>query len=355
MNWDGRWVLAAAAAALLATGAPALAQNVEAGVRAWEAGNYEEAIRNWRPLADSGDQDAQFNLGHAYRLGRGVPQNMTLAEQWYERAARAGHVEAQAMYGLILFQNNRRQEALPFIQRAAERGDRRAQYVYGTALFNGDVVARDWPRAYAFMSRAAAQGLPYAQSQLTEMEQHITPEDKARGTELAQQMAASAPPAAAPTRVASAAPPVSNRPAPAPSQSAPQIAQANVPTTPAANRPPPGANPPPRPVQPQAPAPRPVQPQPQAQAQASPPPARPAAPASMAAASGRWRVQLGAFSNEANARRAWTGVAGRLPGLQPFFVRAGAVVRLQAGPLASRTAADHACSAARQACFPVAP
>ena len=68
--------------------------------------------------------DAQFNLGHAYRLGRGVPQNMNLAEQWYERAARAGHVEAQAMYGLILFQNNRRQEAMPFIQRAAERGDR---------------------------------------------------------------------------------------------------------------------------------------------------------------------------------------------------------------------------------------
>jgi cell division septation protein DedD len=75
----------------------------------------------------------------------------------------------------------------------------------------------------------------------------------------------------------------------------------------------------------------------------------------MAAASGHWRVQLGAFSNEANARRAWSGVAGRLPGLQPFFVRAGAVIRLQAGPLGSRAAADRACSAARQACFPVSP
>jgi len=348
MKWDGRWVVAAAAAALLATGAPVAAQNVEAGVRAWEAGNYEEAIRNWRPLADSGDQDAQFNLGHAYRVGRGVPQNMTLAEQWYERAARAGHVEAQAMYGLILFQNNRRQEAVPFIQRAAERGDRRAQYVYGTALFNGDVVGRDWPRAYAFMSRAAAQGLPYAQSQLTEMEQHIPAEDRARGAEIAAAMAASTPAAPAPTRVASAAPPASppsaNRPAPTPSPPAPRVAQTNVPPAPA-NRPP-TANPP---------APRPVQAQAQAQTQASPPAPRPSAPASMAAASGRWRVQLGAFSNEANARRAWTGVSGRLPGLQPFFVRAGAVVRLQAGPLANRAAADRACAATRQACFPVAP
>ena len=100
-----RALASAAVAALIVLSAPAAAQSVEAGVQAWQSGNYEDAIRQWRPLADRGDQDAQFNLGHAYRLGRGVPQNMNLAEQWYERAARAGHVEAQAMYGLILFQN----------------------------------------------------------------------------------------------------------------------------------------------------------------------------------------------------------------------------------------------------------
>src|SRR5918993_3622811 len=155
-------LMSAAAAALMIVAAPAWAQSVEAGVEAWQAANYDEAIRQWRPLADLGDLDAQFNLGHAYRLGRGVPRNMNLAEQWYERAARAGHVEAQAMYGLILFQNGRRQEAMPFVQAAAERGDARAQYVYGTALFNGDIVARDRPRAFAYISRAAAQGLPYA-------------------------------------------------------------------------------------------------------------------------------------------------------------------------------------------------
>src|SRR5688572_19858610 len=197
----GHWLVGAAAAALVALGAPALAQDVEAGIRAWQAGDHAEAVLNWRPLADRGDQDAQFNLGHAYRLGRGVPQNMNLAEQWYERAARAGHVEAQAMYGLILFQNGRRQEAMPYIQNAAERGDQRAQYVYGTALFNGDIVAQDWPRAYAFMTRAAAQGLPYAQSQLAEMERHLTEQDRNRGVELARAMDRQAP-----TQVASATP-----------------------------------------------------------------------------------------------------------------------------------------------------
>ncbi|HWT11904.1 MAG TPA: tetratricopeptide repeat protein, partial [Allosphingosinicella sp.] len=194
MRKDRRlWLVAAAGAVAAGLALPALAQSVQAGVEAWQAGDHAAAVRNWRPLAERGDADAQFNLGHAYRLGRGVPQNMAMAEQLYERAARAGHVEAQAMYGLILFQNGRRQEAMPYVQRAAERGDARAQYVYGTALFNGDVVGRDWPRAYAFVTRAAAQGLPYAESQLREMDRHLSEQDRSRGVELARAMDREAP------------------------------------------------------------------------------------------------------------------------------------------------------------------
>src|SRR6185503_11457379 len=83
------------------------APSVRAGVEAWQAGNYAVAIGNWRPLADRGDADAQYNIAQAYFLGRGVPQNSNLAEQWYQRAARQGHEEAQANYGLLLFQNGR--------------------------------------------------------------------------------------------------------------------------------------------------------------------------------------------------------------------------------------------------------
>ncbi len=324
-------------AAALALSAPLFAQDlagpsVEAGFTAWQAGDYDAAVRNWRPLADRGDADAQFNLGHAYRLGRGVPQNLTLAEQWYERAARSGHMEAQAMYGVILFQNGRRTEAMPFIQRGAEAGDPRAQYVYGTALFNGDLAPRDWVRAYAMMSRSAAQGLAPAATQLAEMERHIGSDEVARGRELAEALARQAPPPS--IALAEAAPP------PAPPAPARQPTVAPVPVPPSA------AVSPPEPAPAPAPAPTPA-----------PPPAaasRPAAP-TLARGGGRWRIQLGAFSSEANARAAWSGVAGRLPGLQPHYVRAGNVFRLQAGPLADRAAATRACTAARQACFPVAP
>jgi len=328
----------AAAAALAATAMPALAQDVvrdaravEQGVRAWASNDYAAAVRLWQPLAQRGNADALFNLGHAYRLGRGVPQDMRAAEQHYQRAAEAGHVEAQAMYGLILFQNGRRQEAMPFVKRAAEQGDARAQYVYGTALFNGDLVERDWPRAYAFMTRAATQGLPYAQSQLREMEQHIPVQDRNRGTQLAAEMArgstagASAAPASAPAQtrppVAVTRPPRIASTEVAPSTVAPARETPPVRTPPATQRPP-------------------VQ----------------SAPAQPAPATGRWKVQLGAFSSDANARRAWSQVSGRLSGLQPFYVRAGNLVRLQAGPIASRAAAERVCaSLSGQGCFVVAP
>src|SRR5215217_2635725 len=187
------WALAAVAAAAVSVGAGSAFADVRAGIEAWRAGNYEAAIREWRPLADAGDADAQFNLGQAYRLGRGVPADAALAQTWFERAARQGHAQAEANLGLSLFQTGERERAVPWLQKAADRGDPRAQYYLGTAHFNGDLVPLDWPRAYALMRRAADQGLPQARESLTQMEAHLSPQDRARGTQLAEQMAASAP------------------------------------------------------------------------------------------------------------------------------------------------------------------
>ncbi|MEA3045822.1 MAG: uncharacterized protein QOJ53_154 [Sphingomonadales bacterium] len=306
--------------------AAAGAGDVRSGIDAWQAQNYDEAVRIWRPLADRGDADAQYNIAQAYFLGRGVPQNANLAGQWYERAARQGHEEAQANYGLLLFQNGRRREAVPWLERAAGRGDPRAQYVLGTALFNGDIVAQDRPRAYALMSRAAAQNLPPAVTQLATIERDLTPQERARGVELAREMRTAPPP----VQIAAAAPPRSRAPTPVP-----------VPASTGPQR---------RQPQPQAPAvsPRARPDHPPTQTAARPAPVQ-------AAAGGRWRIQLGAFSNEGNARRAWGAAAGRLSGLSPYYVRAGNVIRVQAGPLRDRAAALRACAAAGHGCFPVAP
>jgi uncharacterized protein len=316
----GRHLLVASSAAALAFsagafGAGSALADVKAGVDAWQGGNYPAAVAQWRPLADRGDSDAQFNLGQAYKLGRGVPADLRAAQGWFEKAAQQGHSQAQANLGLILFQNGSRQAAMPWIRKAADAGDPRAQYVLGTALFNGDVVAKDWPRAYALMQRAAAQGLPQAATNLQAMDKYIPLQQRQQGLALARSMEQPA---------AAAAPLRQPRPAGA-------VARAPVPAS--------------RPAQPVA---------------AAPAPRVPASPA-RAAAAGAWRIQLGAFGNATNARRHWDSVrakAGALASLKPNFVPAGAVTRLQAGPVASRAAADRLCAAAKaagSACLPVAP
>lgn len=308
-----RFLILASAAAGLTFGAGAALADVKAGVDAWQAGNFAAAVKEWRPLAEQGDADAQFNLGQAYKLGRGVPANLQVAQGWYAKAAQTGHSQAQANLGLILFQNGDRKAAMPWIRKAADAGDPRAQYVLGTAMFNGDHAKKDWPRAYALMTRAAAQGLPQAASSLEAMDKYIPLDERQSGIALARRMETGG------ASLAAAA--VAHPPRPA----AQTVARVEVP--------------------PSAPA-------RQAAAPASPAPA---------ARGGGWRVQLGAFSNAANAQRHWNAVkakAGALGALQPQVVQAGSVTRLQAGPLASRADAARACAAAKaagSACFPIAP
>ena len=58
-------------ALLAALAAGPAAADVKAGVDAWSRGDYTAAVREWEGPASEGDPDAMFNLGQAYRLGRG--------------------------------------------------------------------------------------------------------------------------------------------------------------------------------------------------------------------------------------------------------------------------------------------
>jgi uncharacterized protein len=168
-------------------GAPAFA-DTKAGVDAWQAGDYATAIKEWRAAAEAGDPDAAFNLGQAYKTGRGVPQDLNLALDWYGRASRGGHIQASDNYGLTLYQLGRKSEAMPYIQASSARGEPRAQYVYGAELFNGKLIEKDWPRAYAMMNRASAQGLAPASRVLAEMDQHIPLDQRQQGLALSAQL-----------------------------------------------------------------------------------------------------------------------------------------------------------------------
>lgn len=294
------------AAAGIALAAPlALAQEnpVKAGVEAWERGDYKGAVDRWRGPATKGDADAQFNLGQAYKLGRGVPANLDQAELWYSKAAGQGHEQAEASYGLALFANGKRDKAAPWLQRAAGRGDPRAQYVLGTMYFNGDVVQKDWVRAYALVTRSSQSGLAEASGALAQMDKYMTVQDRQAALTLARKYEQEA-----------------NR-APLPGTAPPIEVASTQPPRATSVRTPPRPTPTPAPVR------------------TSPAPS----PTSTAIRDGGWRLQLGAFGDPGNARKLWGQVGGRFPGRSVSYVKAGTLTKVLVGPFASRAEAAGAC------------
>ncbi len=63
----------------------------QAGVEAYNRGDYATALKEWRPLAEQGDASAQHNLGWMYHLGQGVPQDDVQARMWLNLAAAQGN------------------------------------------------------------------------------------------------------------------------------------------------------------------------------------------------------------------------------------------------------------------------
>ena len=49
------------------------------GWDAYKSGDYATALREWKPLAEQGYADAQYNLGRMYEFGKGVPQSHKIA------------------------------------------------------------------------------------------------------------------------------------------------------------------------------------------------------------------------------------------------------------------------------------
>jgi uncharacterized protein len=292
-----KYLVAAALLAVMA--APLPAQSVKAGIEAWQRADYASAVAIWRPLAEGGDTDAQFNLGQAYRLGRGVPINLAAAKTWFERAAASGHLDAQTTLGLLLFQNGEQAEGLKWLRRAAEQGEPRALLVYGTAVYNGDGIVQDRVLGYAYVTRAAAAGLGAAKETLAQLDQLMPAADRQKAMALAQTKKAS--------------PPTStNRQKPVKSVDAKRTA-----------------------------------PKPSRSIAAKPAPARISA--------GGWRIQLGAFSQRGAAEMLYRRLSGKaaLAGRSAFYVPAGPMTRLQVGPFGSKASAAAACAALGTACFPV--
>ncbi len=119
----------------------------EDGYAAAERGDYATAYRLWKPLAEQGGADAQFNLGLMYMISQDVPQDHAEAARWYREAAKQGLAHAQFNLGMMYYKGQGvpqdHAKAARWYRKAAKQSLARAQSILGMMYYKGQGVPKD--------------------------------------------------------------------------------------------------------------------------------------------------------------------------------------------------------------------
>jgi len=128
------------------------------GQDAYAAGNYQDAILEWTPIADNGDSRAQYNLGWMSANAKGTVQDFQEAVDWYTKSAKQGYVHAQYnlanlyLRGQGVTQNDKL--AFSWFIKAAEQGDAPAQYNLGRMYLLGTGADKNYLEARFWIKQA---------------------------------------------------------------------------------------------------------------------------------------------------------------------------------------------------------
>ncbi|MCK5547339.1 MAG: sel1 repeat family protein [Rhodospirillaceae bacterium] len=125
-------------------------------------------VKKLKPVAESGDIKAQYQLGGYYERGEGVELNPAASAFWYKKAAEQGHVPAQFSLGKAYESGAGIKQdffsASKWYRLAASFGNHPgAQFNLGHMYFKGRGVEHDYGKAIKFYKQAATQGHPVAQ------------------------------------------------------------------------------------------------------------------------------------------------------------------------------------------------
>jgi len=149
-------------------------------------------LREIKKLAESGDVEAQFNLGLMYDQGQGVPQNYSEAVKWYRKAAEQGHADAQYFLGTMYVQGQgvplNYAEATKWLQKAAEKGLTDAQFILGGMYYHGQGVLKNFQAAYVWWSIASANGDKNSKKNLQSLSSEMTPQQIAQAQKEADEL-----------------------------------------------------------------------------------------------------------------------------------------------------------------------
>lgn len=145
------------------------------GIKAFNAGDYQNAYVELMTAAKSGDPEAQYYLGSMYSNGHGVTHDQQKARQLFRQGAESGNAKAQAslgyMYSKGLGGRENRSAATKWYRKAAEQGHVIAQRNLGLLYEHGEGIERDYSLAVKWFRRAAEQEDGIAQSNICELYQ----------------------------------------------------------------------------------------------------------------------------------------------------------------------------------------
>ena len=169
--------------ALLLLVRTAQAGQLEDGIAAYEAKDYDAAKLILMPLAQDGDASAQFYVGVLYAFGYGVELNESTAADWFELSAAQGNAKAQFNAGRAYYKGVGRQidlaKALAYFEASARQCLAESQAITAGFYWSGKGAEKSKPLGYAWAliayetgeQPAAATLVAYMPTEMSEDEQ----------------------------------------------------------------------------------------------------------------------------------------------------------------------------------------
>jgi hypothetical protein len=140
-------VLCMLGAAAAVSAFPSGASDVSEAVDAMRAGNYAEAYCVLKPYAESGDPEAQYNIGWMYMNGYGLMMNEKLALEWWQQASDQGYTDATFSIAMLYSQGEGQvkadaEQAVEYYLKALEDGHEDANMIIRSMLARNDKAIR---------------------------------------------------------------------------------------------------------------------------------------------------------------------------------------------------------------------
>ena len=122
-----------------------------------------DSVKRANRSTNSRDSSEQYNLGHSYYYGNGVPKDYVKAVEWFTKAANQGNADAQNMLGICYYYGKGVYyrdyvKAVYWFEKAAYQGHSVAQYNTGLSYEHGMGVPMDIKEAKQWYDKAMKQG-----------------------------------------------------------------------------------------------------------------------------------------------------------------------------------------------------